>query len=1450
MNDSSPSARTDLLKHALIEIRELRARLVEADLTRSEPIAIVGAGLRLPGGIRDFTSFAAALAKGVDAITAIPADRWDIESYYDPDPDAPGRMITRQGGFLKDIDKFDAEFFGVAPREAASMDPQQRLLLEVAWEAFEHAAIPAGGLKGMPVGIFLGIANGDYGRALFAHPDQLDVYASTGNAHSVAAGRLAYILGLTGPTLAVDTACSSSLVALHLACQSLRNKECDLALAGGVNAILTPEMNIIFSHGRMMAADGRCKSFDARADGYVRSEGCVLLVLRRLSDALNLGERVLGVVRGTAVNQDGRSGGLTAPNGPAQSAVINAALRSAGVGANEISYVETHGTGTPLGDPIEVGAIVEALCADRPAPLMIGSIKTNFGHLEAAAGIAGVLKVLAALQDRQIPPNLHFREGNPHIDWSRPIVVPTVQTPWTPDGGRRLAGVSSFGFAGCNAHAVIEEPPAAEQKQTLKRSAELLCLSARDPAALRDLAQKMREQVSKADRFELADICFTANAGRTHFTHRLATRGDSAVGFTKSLDAFLRSGAEEELAVGSASAPRPKIAFVFSGQGAQHAGMGSELYGSCPEFRAALDHCGRVLSPLLGIDLVSTILDVEASVDDVRIAQPATFAIQYALAAMWRSWGIEPALVLGHSLGEYAAACVAGIIPLEEALTLVAERGRLTAELARPGAMAAIFAPVNEVAEAIATSSDVGIAALNGPAHVVISGERAAVDAIVSAFEARGRRVKPLRVVHPAHSALIEPVMQPFRSRVSRTVFGAGNIRFVSTVTGTLMTPGEVASTNYWCDHMREPVRFADAVGVAQAEGITHWLEIGPHAVLLPMVMECIGCDESHLLPSLQRGRADWTVVSGSMGRLYVDGADISWNAFHDGQSRRRVTLPTYPFRRRRHWAAGVGRAVALAEANHAWFAACAALDRQASQGPLDLNLSSYPAKWDCLARVTLFQAMRTLRTSGIFVTKAESRSVDDVLRAAEIAPIYRNLITRWLNRLADEGILERQDERFVAREPLQDPPFSALWQEAENLFGDNRPLLAYVAHCGALLQRVLRGKENPLQTLFPEGSTEMAEAIYEQSATMRYINALAASGFEAVLRHAGNGALRVMEVGAGTGGTTASLLAVLPPSARYTFTDVSSVFFDRAKERFGNKSNVSFTTFDFEKEPSDQGYEPASFDIIAAANAVHASTNLRATLRRLCSLLAPGGVLLLVESTRHFDWFDMTTGLIEGWQHFVDDLRADHPLLDPEGWKGALVEAGFAEVGAWPRQGEPAEILGLHVILARMPGHLSERGDATVEEVRVSMPTVAPATIRDRLQEAYPAERADLLRDYVRGHVMRVLDWPEDAQPDRNARLMELGLDSLMAVRLRGLLARGLGSGVTLPASLVFDHPTIDSIAAYLLELTSSQSEAASKIAPPKPASADVRPATASLAAVPSDEEIEAILMARGNND
>ena len=516
------------IKRALLEIRDLRARLAEVERLRREPVAIVGMGIRFPGGASDAESFAQLLWSGRDAVTQIPADRWSLDALYAADPDAPGKMTTRHGAFLTQVDQFDAEFFAISPREAASMDPQQRLLLEVSWEALEDAGHAPGSIAGTRAGVYLGISNNDYGRALFAHPELIDAYFSTGNAYSVAAGRLSYFLGLHGPSIAVDTACSSSLVALHLACQSLRLGECDLALAGGVNLILTAEMNISFSKGRMMAADGRCKTFDADADGYVRGEGCGVVVLRRLSDALNDGDRILAVVRGSAINQDGRSGGLTAPNGPAQEAVIRAALAVADIPATAIGYVEAHGTGTPLGDPIEVGALGAVLCPGRDAghPLAIGSVKTNIGHLEAAAGIAGVVKVILALERREIPPHLHFRAGNQHIDWSTlPITVPTAVVPWSPIEGRRLAGISSFGFSGTNAHVILEEAPAAAPAvaAVADRPRHLLALSARGPEALLD---NVRRYEAKLDNHTaIADACFTANVGRTHFGHRVAVVG-------------------------------------------------------------------------------------------------------------------------------------------------------------------------------------------------------------------------------------------------------------------------------------------------------------------------------------------------------------------------------------------------------------------------------------------------------------------------------------------------------------------------------------------------------------------------------------------------------------------------------------------------------------------------------------------------------------------------------------------------------------------------------------------------------------------------------------------------------------------------------------------------------------------------------------------------------------
>jgi acyl transferase domain-containing protein len=641
------------VKRALIEIRDLRARLARAEAAHSAPIAIVGMGLRFPGGATDAGAFAELLWNGTDAIGPIPADRWPVDALYAEDPDAPGKMITRRGGFLDGVDQFDADFFGISPREAASMDPQQRLLLEIAWEALESAGYSPAALAGTKAGVYLGICNSDYGRSLLSDTDLIDAYASSGNAFSVAAGRLSYFLGLQGPSMAVDTACSSSLVAVHLACQGLRLGECDLALAGGSNLILTPEMNISFSKARMMAPDGRCKTFDAAADGYVRGEGCAVIVLRRLADAVADGDRVLAVVRGSAVNQDGRSAGLTAPNGPAQEAVIRAALSAAALPATSVGYVEAHGTGTALGDPIEVGALAAVFGPGRDVrqPLAVGSVKTNIGHLEAAAGIAGVIKVILSLQRKQIPPHLHFRTGNPRIDWaSLPITVPIAPTPWPMIDGRRVAGVSSFGFSGCNAHVILEDaPPADAPAIDRQRPLNLLVLSASGRSALTEMARRYSSVLCDGE--AVADVCYTASAGRSHFAERLAVVGAGAGELREALAAYV-DGTESAAVVtgrhdGTAT---PQVAFLFTGQGAQYVGMGRALYETSPTFRDAIDECAEGLAPYLETGLLNTLWGESpaAPLDRTACAQPALFAIEYALSVLWRSWGVEPAAVLGR----------------------------------------------------------------------------------------------------------------------------------------------------------------------------------------------------------------------------------------------------------------------------------------------------------------------------------------------------------------------------------------------------------------------------------------------------------------------------------------------------------------------------------------------------------------------------------------------------------------------------------------------------------------------------------------------------------------------------------------------------------------------------------------------------------------------------------
>jgi len=913
MDEMKPAAdQLSPVKQALLKVRDMRARLDAIEYRRREPIAIVGVGLRFPGGCRDLDGFWQLLVNGIDAIREVPRERWDIDVYYDPDPAAPGKMYTRHGGFLDRIDEFDPAFFGISPREAQSMDPQQRLLLEVGWEALESAGQAPDRLSESASGIFLAINNSDYFRYLFASPQSIDAYTTTGSAASVAAARLAYLLNLKGPALAVDTACSSSLVATHLAVRSLRSGECDLALAGGVNLMLLPEITINFCKSRMLAADGRCKSFAAAADGYVRGEGCAMVVLKRLSDARSNGDPILALIRGSAVNQDGRSGGITAPNGPAQEAVIRRALQDAGIDAAAVGYIEAHGTATPLGDPIEARALGAVFGGAREPGrrLAIGSIKTNIGHLEAAAGLAGLIKTALVLQKGVVPPSLHLKQVNPHIDLDAlGLTIPTAAVAWPAGAGTRIAGVSSFGLSGTNAHLLLEQALEPERPAGVRDQADglqMLTLSARSEAALLESAARYATCLAACEA-PFADICHTANSGRTHFSHRLAVLARSAGEAAGHLAAWRKSPPGRQVLQGLVEEPgAPKIVFLFTGQGAQYPGMGRGLFETQPVFREALQECDRLLRPHLDVPLLELLYDEahpHGRLDQTRYTQPALFALEYALTRLWRSWGIKPAAVMGHSLGEYAAACVAGVFSLADGLRLVARRAELIDALPETGSMAVVFADHAAVGGLIAAFEGVCLAALNGPANTVIAGSTAAVHAAVADLAGRGIAAKPLNVSHAFHSALMDPMLDDLARAAATIAFSDPGVTFISNLSGRPAGGAEIGRPEYWRRHLREPVRFAESIAGLIGQGCRLFVEIGPQPVLLGMAKSLVAEEDAAWLPSLRRAGDDHAQMLESLAALHVRGAAVDWARFGGGAARRRVHLPTYPFQRARYWA-------------------------------------------------------------------------------------------------------------------------------------------------------------------------------------------------------------------------------------------------------------------------------------------------------------------------------------------------------------------------------------------------------------------------------------------------------------------------------------------------------------------------------------------------------------------
>ncbi len=1221
---------------------ELNERLQASERRRKVPLAIVGIGCRLPGGVNDPEGFWKLLSDGVDAISEVPRSRWDVEEFYDRNPDTPGKMATRWGGFIEDPDQFDPKFFGIAPAEAAGMDPQQRLLLETTWEALEHAGIAPASLAGTQAGVFVGICNADYSHLALSSPrETITPYFAPGLSHAVAAGRISYVLGLQGPSLAVDTSCSASLVAVHLACQSLRLGESDTAIAGGVNLILNQDITIALSQSKMMAPDGRCKAFSESANGFVRGEGCGMVVLKRLPDAIRDQNRILAVIRGSACNQDGRSSGLTAPNGPSQEAVVTTALADAGLRPDDVDYIEAHGTGTALGDPIEAGALnaVFAGRADKSEPLFVGSVKTNVGHLESAAGIAGLIKLVLSIQHGKIPASLHLENPNSRIEWDRlPIKIPTVLQKWNRRGEKRVGGVSSFGFSGTNAHVIVEEYLDRVQSRSVEDRRFLFPLSAKTESALKTVAVRLHQYLKDHPSISLADVARTLNTGRSHFEYRAGLTAATHKELLELLSGFQKDNQSILIQTGRAVTHSPRMAFVFGGERLYKQDLGRELYNTVPAFRESLARCEKVLSDELEKPLSSILYSQADSgsgdrthtrLDELPAAhkKAINFALQYSLAEVWRSCGIEPSAVLGFGVGECVAACIAGVFSLEDGLHLA-------------------------IAEDHKNSAN-------------------------------------------------------FNELVARLSYRQPVIPLIPNQTASVSEGTQVNSAEYWQRSSDSSAPSTSTLAALIAEGCAANIYMGDSAALREFAKSGGDNLSKKWLASLGEGEGDCQQFLNTMASLYVLGCEPDLSGFYRDAAANTVSLPTYPFERERYWLDSEndgksGHRHSERETELKQPAGDAAPNQQADDSagtdewiydlvweakPLSRKASllsavgldeliggtsAIPATPDLMRVEELTAAampvyatyiMQALHEAGLSPLPEAAFTLEELSERLKFVPTRRRVLARLLAILVEDNLLEHDGNRFRFVDFRPRPDADGELQRLSAEYPECRTELTILRRCGKKLAAVLQGAYDPMQLVFADGSIEEAEQIYQDSPVCRFFNGKTSQVVRAAADRVTGRPARILEIGGGTGATTVSIFSELEKTNfEYTFTDVSAAFLSKARQKFSQVPSISYRVLDIENDPVDQRFMPGEYDVVIAANVLHATADLRRTMAHVRKLLAPGGITVLIEGVKPDRWLDLTFGLTDGWFRFVDfELRPEHPLISAESWARVLSEAGMS---------------------------------------------------------------------------------------------------------------------------------------------------------------------------------------------